>query len=181
MSLQEPHGVTSQKTAFFIVTAVKISNLTWCFINHRITGFVTLSIIWKSKELENTTFQKLDLFLPSIEGKVSPSDTWMHHWTHKEILIKHGILLVLNSSDHIYNPSLSLWIFTFAGSRWSCMLYSMLSVLLLYLKLKSIEVLNILNSVLQSWKFLNKIQNHTAQKILFTRWRIHPFKINNKP
>jgi hypothetical protein len=27
--LQEPHGVTSQKTAFFIVTAVKTSNLTW--------------------------------------------------------------------------------------------------------------------------------------------------------
>jgi hypothetical protein len=26
--LKEPHGVTSQKTAFFIVTAVKTSNLT---------------------------------------------------------------------------------------------------------------------------------------------------------
>jgi hypothetical protein len=26
-SLQEPHGVTTQKTPFFIVTAVKISNL----------------------------------------------------------------------------------------------------------------------------------------------------------
>jgi hypothetical protein len=26
--LQEPHGVTSQKTQFFIVTAVKTSNLT---------------------------------------------------------------------------------------------------------------------------------------------------------
>jgi hypothetical protein len=26
--LQEPHGVTSQKTAFFVVTAVKTSNLT---------------------------------------------------------------------------------------------------------------------------------------------------------
>jgi hypothetical protein len=27
--LQEPHGVTSQKTPFFIVTAVKTSNLTY--------------------------------------------------------------------------------------------------------------------------------------------------------
>jgi hypothetical protein len=27
--LQEPHGVTSQKTAFLKVTAVKTSNLTW--------------------------------------------------------------------------------------------------------------------------------------------------------
>jgi hypothetical protein len=27
-TLQEPHGVTTQKTPFFIVTAVKISNLT---------------------------------------------------------------------------------------------------------------------------------------------------------
>jgi hypothetical protein len=27
-SLQEPHGITSQKKAFFIVTAVKTTNLT---------------------------------------------------------------------------------------------------------------------------------------------------------
>jgi hypothetical protein len=27
--LQDPHGVTSQKTPFFIVTAVKTSNLTY--------------------------------------------------------------------------------------------------------------------------------------------------------
>jgi hypothetical protein len=27
--LQEPHGLASQKTPFFIVTAVKTSNLTW--------------------------------------------------------------------------------------------------------------------------------------------------------
>jgi hypothetical protein len=27
--LQEPHGVTTQKTPFFIVTAVKTSNLTY--------------------------------------------------------------------------------------------------------------------------------------------------------
>jgi hypothetical protein len=31
-SLQEPHGVTSQKTEFFIVTAVKTSNL--MYIDH---------------------------------------------------------------------------------------------------------------------------------------------------
>jgi hypothetical protein len=29
--LQEPHGVTSQKTPFFLVTAVKTSNLTYCY------------------------------------------------------------------------------------------------------------------------------------------------------
>jgi hypothetical protein len=29
--LQEPHGTTSQKTSFFIVTAVKTSILTWCY------------------------------------------------------------------------------------------------------------------------------------------------------
>jgi hypothetical protein len=28
--LQEPHGVTSQKTVFFIVAAMKTSNLTAC-------------------------------------------------------------------------------------------------------------------------------------------------------
>jgi hypothetical protein len=32
--LQEPHGVTIQKTPFFIVTAVKTSNLTSSFIVH---------------------------------------------------------------------------------------------------------------------------------------------------
>jgi hypothetical protein len=30
--LQEPHGITSQKTPFFIVTAVKTSNLTHAFL-----------------------------------------------------------------------------------------------------------------------------------------------------
>jgi hypothetical protein len=30
--LQEPHSVTSQKTAFFLVTAVKASNLTMCIL-----------------------------------------------------------------------------------------------------------------------------------------------------
>jgi hypothetical protein len=29
---QEPHGVTSQKTAFFIVTAVKTSHLAYRFV-----------------------------------------------------------------------------------------------------------------------------------------------------
>jgi hypothetical protein len=33
--LQEPHGVTSQKTPFFIVTAVKTSNLTFRFVVFR--------------------------------------------------------------------------------------------------------------------------------------------------
>jgi hypothetical protein len=32
--LQEPHGVTSEKTLFFIVTAVKTSNLTQPFLSH---------------------------------------------------------------------------------------------------------------------------------------------------
>jgi hypothetical protein len=30
--LQEPHGITTQKTPFFIVTAVKTSNLTSFFV-----------------------------------------------------------------------------------------------------------------------------------------------------
>jgi hypothetical protein len=34
--LQEPRGVTSQKTQLFIVTAVKTSNLTLCFLVFRI-------------------------------------------------------------------------------------------------------------------------------------------------
>jgi hypothetical protein len=34
--LQEPHGVTSQKTPFFIVTAMKTSNLTECTYFHSV-------------------------------------------------------------------------------------------------------------------------------------------------
>jgi hypothetical protein len=33
-----------------------------------ILGFWTLSVIWYSKKLENTTFRKLDLFLSSGDG-----------------------------------------------------------------------------------------------------------------
>jgi hypothetical protein len=33
--LQEPHGVTYQKTQFFIVTAVKTSNLTNCIVVYK--------------------------------------------------------------------------------------------------------------------------------------------------
>jgi hypothetical protein len=35
--LPEPHGITSQKTSFFIVTAVKIKNLT-IFRFHKVLG-----------------------------------------------------------------------------------------------------------------------------------------------
>jgi hypothetical protein len=32
LSALEPHGVTSQKTSFFVVTAVKTSNLTYTYL-----------------------------------------------------------------------------------------------------------------------------------------------------
>jgi hypothetical protein len=35
-----PHGVTSQKTPFFIVTAVKTSNLTWVYISQKTVFFM---------------------------------------------------------------------------------------------------------------------------------------------
>jgi hypothetical protein len=34
LGTQEPHGVTTQKTPFFIVTAVKTSNLTYFLSSH---------------------------------------------------------------------------------------------------------------------------------------------------
>jgi hypothetical protein len=49
--LQEPHGVTSQKTPFFIVTAVKTSNLTYaahkfaCFRSFRGTYKIEVKIV----------------------------------------------------------------------------------------------------------------------------------------
>jgi hypothetical protein len=38
-----------------------------------IAGFWTLLVLRNSKKLENTTFRKLDLFLPSAEGKETPT------------------------------------------------------------------------------------------------------------
>jgi hypothetical protein len=37
------------------------------FVNLKLLGVWTLSIVWYSKKLENTTFQKLDLFPSSGE------------------------------------------------------------------------------------------------------------------
>jgi hypothetical protein len=39
--LQKPHGVTSQKMTFFIVIAVKTSNLTFLGFIHRPEFFIT--------------------------------------------------------------------------------------------------------------------------------------------
>jgi hypothetical protein len=38
--LQEPHGITSQKTTFFIVTAVKTSYLTYCLPMYAVRAYV---------------------------------------------------------------------------------------------------------------------------------------------
>jgi hypothetical protein len=43
--LQEPHGVTTQKTPFFIVTAVKTSNLTKMRNFVRIYVFTTVTMM----------------------------------------------------------------------------------------------------------------------------------------
>jgi hypothetical protein len=37
--MQEPHGITSQETAFFIVTTMKTSNLTKCMVD--LQGIIT--------------------------------------------------------------------------------------------------------------------------------------------
>jgi hypothetical protein len=42
---QDPHGATSQKTAFFIVTEVKTSNLTfYCFISNKFIFIIVIVI-----------------------------------------------------------------------------------------------------------------------------------------
>jgi hypothetical protein len=42
--LQEPHGLTSQKTTFFIVTAVKTSNLTWVILSLKAAFFIVTAV-----------------------------------------------------------------------------------------------------------------------------------------
>jgi hypothetical protein len=62
--LQELHGVTVQKTPFFLVTAVKTSNLTFVKAICVNTIWITLDIIWKVlvplafSKTENTAFAK---------------------------------------------------------------------------------------------------------------------------
>jgi hypothetical protein len=42
--LQEPHVITSQKTPFFIVTALKTSDLTLCYVNHYVCWLLACRI-----------------------------------------------------------------------------------------------------------------------------------------
>jgi hypothetical protein len=42
--LQEPHGVTSQKIAFFVVTAVKISDLAWQILDYNVVQQMSIDV-----------------------------------------------------------------------------------------------------------------------------------------
>jgi hypothetical protein len=64
--LQEPHGVTSKKTPFFVVTAMKTSNLTNLFVHiPHINLFILNSLIFLKISQLNDVFYarplKLDI------------------------------------------------------------------------------------------------------------------------
>jgi hypothetical protein len=82
--LQEPHGVTTQKTPSFIVTAVKTSNLTLCMVftswkpeNKNTTGLVTsiLPQVWKVclYYSTNRSFETLIVILSALPDLVRSS------------------------------------------------------------------------------------------------------------
>jgi hypothetical protein len=75
--LQEPHDITSQQTPFFIVTAVKTSNLT------------SLKVFSQSKKPE------FHISKPKIIRKWRNSDTYMNTWAH------FILLLVLSELDRL--------------------------------------------------------------------------------
>jgi hypothetical protein len=50
--LQEPHGVTSQKTVFFVVTVVKTSNLTW-----HVFRLEEITVCWMHQKSNNNKFK----------------------------------------------------------------------------------------------------------------------------
>jgi hypothetical protein len=55
---------------FVIIKQVHFILIKWNFYDHsELIGFWTLSIVWYSKKLENTTFRKLDLFPSSGQGE----------------------------------------------------------------------------------------------------------------
>jgi hypothetical protein len=71
---QDAHSCTSQKTTFFIVTAVKISNLTYIYkmilkgSDDNTGNGLALGFCPPSGVLKKTTFRKLVLLLSSQEG-----------------------------------------------------------------------------------------------------------------
>jgi hypothetical protein len=78
--LQEPHGVTSQKTAFFIVTAVKTSNLT---ILIRIRGDI---------ECQNSRLPHLlDTRIMAVRFSALRSDRSLH--PERFLVLNNGVFL----------------------------------------------------------------------------------------
>jgi hypothetical protein len=94
--LQEPHGVTSQKTRFCIVSAVKTSRLTWYFPLYLFGGVFTLNTVpllkvsvafhksfqanfWILLTLDHALFPKRLHFINGVE---------FTHWKCDEIIHK---------------------------------------------------------------------------------------------
>jgi hypothetical protein len=79
-NLQEPHGVTSQKTPFFIVTAVKTSNLTYILVISKfedrvwtVFGAAPLQICSPQLAMSLRTRALLSILVLKRQVRVTPS------------------------------------------------------------------------------------------------------------
>jgi hypothetical protein len=93
--LQEPHGVTTQKTPFFIVTAVKTSNLTLYVFIFRKTTFFTVTVV-KTSNLNNIylRLQGRCLMYYAVGGWSQTMRTITRHvTTHGRSVCSGGLLL----------------------------------------------------------------------------------------
>jgi hypothetical protein len=98
--LQEPHGVTSHKTAFFIVTAMRTSNLTWrehtrfaiqqlqvskilhCWHTEKPTNPSALNYFFKYREVNKIV---TDINLCYLICRRSSMEIWnIHFFSHKK-------------------------------------------------------------------------------------------------
>jgi hypothetical protein len=86
--LQEPHSVTFQKTAFYIVTSMKTSNLTSSFLARRFFS----SWWWRRyvpskhqffQELHGVTYEEKAFFSKLIAFKNREFISWRLEWSEK--------------------------------------------------------------------------------------------------
>jgi hypothetical protein len=82
--LQEPHDVPSQKTAFFLVTAVKASNLTYIniFLYNRMQSFVLWNFYSKYVSLGT------DILDPVLDKRELHAPATVLFWEWPTVLIK---------------------------------------------------------------------------------------------
>jgi hypothetical protein len=75
--LQQPHGVTSQKTPFFIVTALKISNLTYFLLfRMQVNIVLKIAVFW---DIKSQFLEKIHYVSATEPSRLMKRKIWGFH------------------------------------------------------------------------------------------------------